>query len=73
MQSDLTAQVASRIRAEMARQQRSHRELGEALGIHQTQATRRLRGDIAFNTAELEKAAEFLSVPVTEFIEERAA
>jgi transcriptional regulator with XRE-family HTH domain len=68
MQLDLTDRVAAEIRAELARQNISHRQLGEALGIHQTQATRRLRGEIAFNTAELETVAEFLGVPVSNFL-----
>lgn len=68
MQLDLTDTVASEIRAEMARQRVTQRQLGEALGIHQTQVARRLRGDIAFNTVELEKTAEFLRVPITRLL-----
>jgi transcriptional regulator with XRE-family HTH domain len=71
----LTPRVAAEIRAEMARQGVSQRQIGEVLGISQPQVSKRLLGEVAFNTTELEKVAEFLGVPVTNFMHtpERAA
>jgi transcriptional regulator with XRE-family HTH domain len=68
MTQGLTPRVASEVRAEMARKRVSQRQIGEVLCISQPQVSERLRGEIAFNTNELEKIAEFLGVPVTNFM-----
>lgn len=75
MTQGLTQRVASEVRAEMARQHVSQRQIAEALGVDQSQVSRRLRGEIALNTTELEQVANFLGVPVTNFLvtPERAA
>lgn len=54
----------------MARQRVSQLRLGEAMGISQQQVSARLNGRIAFDTAELDVVAEFLRVPVSQFIGE---
>lgn len=51
----------------MARQRLLHRQLAVHLGISQGQVSARLRGDIEFRPSELEKVAEFLDVPVSQF------
>lgn len=68
MEQGLTQNVASEVRAEMARQRVSQRQLAEVLDISQPQVSDRLRGEIAFNTTELEKVAKFLRVPVANFL-----
>jgi transcriptional regulator with XRE-family HTH domain len=69
---DATAGIAGRIRAEMARQDRRHRELGELLGVAQPSATRRLRGTTPFRADELVRVARWLDVPVSELIQDAA-
>lgn len=62
---NLTQRVASEIRAEMGRRQISQADLGLILGIHRTQIGKRLKGEeLSFTTAELDKIAETLGVPV---------
>lgn len=67
MASTLADEISREIRAEMGRQQRRHRELAAHLGLSQGQTSARLRGEIEFRPSELEKAAEFLGVPVSLF------
>jgi transcriptional regulator with XRE-family HTH domain len=68
MTQSLSATVASEVRAEMARQGVSHRALAEHLGLPQTSVTKRLNGKIEFDISELERTAQFLGVPVTNFL-----
>lgn len=60
----LTQRVASEIRAEMGRRQLSQADLGLVLGIHRTQISKRLRGELAFTTVELDQIAEALGISV---------
>lgn len=65
----LTQRVATEIRAELGRQQMSQTKLGELLGIHQTAVSKRLIGTrYSFTTAELERIAEILGVPVDQLL-----
>ena len=48
-------------------------ELAQQLGKSQAFVSRRLRGEIAFDIAELEQIARWLDVPVADLIAERAA
>lgn len=67
MTESLPSQVATEVRAEMARKRMTQRELAEALGLPQPSISKRLLGKIPFDVAELEKAAEALGVPVSQF------
>lgn len=64
----LTLRVAAEVRAEVGRQQLTHRALGELLGLSQPQVTKRLNGVIPLDTAELDKLAAVLGVPVDRFL-----
>ena len=59
--------VAAEVRAELARRMISGREVGRALGWTQYYIAARLRGGIEFSLSDLEKIAEYLEVPVTNF------
>lgn len=65
MPESFSATVGATVRAELARRKRNQRELAEALGISQTQVSRRLAGEIAFNVDELAIVAAFLGVPMS--------
>jgi len=67
MTESLTHRVAAEVRAEMARQRVSQRKVGEVLGKSQPQISARLRGEIPFDTAELEQLAQTWGVPVSRF------
>lgn len=64
----LTMRVAAEIRAEVARQRVTHRELGRRINLSQPQVTRRLNGRLAMDTAELERIAQALGVSVDRFL-----
>lgn len=59
-----TERIAGEIRAEMARQQRSQRQLALALGYTQQAVSRRLAGHVAIDVDELDAIARFLGVSV---------
>lgn len=68
-QGTLTHRVATEIRAELGRQQMSQTKLAEKLGIHQTAISKRLIGTkYCFTTAELDRIAEVLGVPVDQLL-----
>ncbi len=69
----LTLRVAAEVRAEVARQRLTHSKFGELLGLSQPQVTKRLNGVIALDTAELDRIAEVLGVPVERFLTAPAA
>jgi transcriptional regulator with XRE-family HTH domain len=64
----LTERVAGAVRAEMARAQMTQRELAAAIGVQQPNVSLRLQGKHPFSTAELDKIAAFLNVPVERFV-----
>lgn len=57
----------------MGRKRVTHAQLAAVLGFSQSQASKRLRGVIEFRPSELEKAADFLGVPVTAFLPQPVA
>lgn len=57
--------VAGAVRAEMARQRIPQSALADALGLSQQAASRRIRGEVPFDVAELAGAAGLLGVPVS--------
>lgn len=73
MTDPLSQRVAANVRAEMARRQKLQRELAEALGISNNQASLRLAGRTPFRLDELERVAELLDLPVSALIAQSAA
>ena len=73
MGEDFTAKVAAEVRAEMARQRRSQEWLAARLGVSQSTLSRRITGELAFDTTELANVAAVLGVPVTRFLVGSAA
>lgn len=69
----LRLQVAGEVRAEMARQKKTGRELGDVLGLTAMSASRRLSGQTSIDLDELSKIADWLGVPVHAFFPERVA
>ena len=67
MTQGLPAFVAREVRAELARQRVTQRQAAEWLGISQVQFSRRLGEEIEFRNSEVERLAEALQVPVTQF------
>jgi len=68
MSESLTTTVAAEVRAEMARQRRSQRQVADALGVSNTYVWRRLTGEVAFDLTELEAVAAYLDRPVDQFM-----
>lgn len=68
MTQTLAEHVAREVRNEMLSQGVSQRELAASLGLSQPQVAKRLKGTIEFRPSELERAAELLGVPVTQFL-----
>lgn len=56
------------LRAMLARRRRSHRDMGVALGVSQTQISARLRGEAEWKFADLWTVAEWLDVPLSRLI-----
>lgn len=67
MQEKLQELIATEVRAEMARQNRTQRELGAAVGLDQGTVSRCLSGDRAFRAHELVLVARFLGKSVEHF------
>ena len=57
--------TAGAVRAEMARNRASLRDVAEATGIKKTTLARRLDGTYPFNVTELVAIADFLDVPLS--------
>lgn len=64
MPESFSQTVGATVRAELARRRITQRQLATVLGIAQTQVSRRLAGEVAFNVDELAVVAEFLGLPV---------
>lgn len=60
----LQAVVAGEIRAWMGRRNVNQTALAQALGVSQSQISKRLKGTVPFDIVELEKVARFLGVSV---------
>jgi transcriptional regulator with XRE-family HTH domain len=59
--------IAAEVRAEMARQQKTQREVGEILDLPQASIYLRLQAKRAFRAEELAKLAEAFGVPISRF------
>lgn len=60
--------VAAEVRAYLARERRTQRELAEHLGLSQQAVSRRLTGAQAFNINELHAVADYLGIDMTRLI-----
>ena len=70
----LTAQqIAAEVRAELARQNKSHREVAAWLDLAQPAVTLRIQGRRPWRAEELATIAAHLGVPAGQFFEGRAA
>lgn len=65
--------IAAEVRAEMARQNRTLRDIAPVLGIHHSGLALRVKGDIAFRAEELVALANALCVHVDQFVRIPAA
>lgn len=59
--------IAAEVRAEVARQRKTQREVGVVLGLPQSVVQLRLKGERPFRAEELAKLAEAFGVPVERF------
>lgn len=73
MTQPLTETVAGEVRAQLARHNRSRTEVAALLGLSRTALWNRLRGETEFSISELEKIADLVGVPVTEFVSPASA
>jgi len=73
--STLADSVAAEVRAQLARRQLTGTALAAAIGKSEMYVSRRLRGQVAFDLADIEQAAQFLGIPVVDLMQvpERAA
>jgi transcriptional regulator with XRE-family HTH domain len=60
--------IAAEVRAEVARQGRTLRELAEATGIDESSMSRRAWGHRSFRAEELSAVADWLGVSVAQFM-----
>lgn len=60
--------IAGEVRAELARQKRSARELAAVLGISEHTAGRRLNGETPFNMVELVTACTWLRMGLADLV-----
>lgn len=65
--------IAAEVRAEMARQNKSLRDLADDLNLSHQSLALRVRGDVAFRGDELVLLASALGVPADQFIRVPAA
>jgi transcriptional regulator with XRE-family HTH domain len=70
MQAKLQGTIAAEVRAEMARQSKTQRQLGAAVGLDQAIVSRCLSGERAFRAHELVLVARFLGKSVEHFAPE---
>lgn len=63
-----TAETGANVRAEIARRGVTQAAISEAIGVSQSQFSKRLQGRIAFDINELASIAHVLDVPLTDLI-----
>ena len=68
MPNNVRAMIAAEVRAEMARQNRTQRDLAERLGITQPSVQLRLSGQRPFRAEELPVIADWLGVPASQLL-----
>jgi transcriptional regulator with XRE-family HTH domain len=67
MAPNVRESIAAEVRAELARQRRSQRDVAEAIGMEQPNLQLRLAGKRPFRAEELAALAEHLGVSVGQF------
>jgi predicted XRE-type DNA-binding protein len=60
--------IATEVRAELARQQRTQREIGAIIGLPQASVQMRLKGITPFRAEELVMIADAIGVPISRLI-----
>lgn len=65
---DIRLVVSAELRAWMGRRNVNQTTLAQALGLSQSQLSKRLKGSITFDIVELERAARFLGTTVPELL-----
>jgi transcriptional regulator with XRE-family HTH domain len=60
--------IAGHVRAEMARQCKTQRDLAEVLGIDEGSTSLRFRGARSFRAEELVQVADWLGVPIGQLV-----
>lgn len=60
--------IAAEVRAEMARQNKSLRDLADVFGLSHQSLAHRVRGEVAFRGDELVLLADALGVPTEQFM-----
>lgn len=65
--TEIRQHIAAEVRAELARQRRTQREVATCLGMVQPVMQLRLSGQRSFKAEELVQLAELLGVPVGQF------
>lgn len=73
MQADVRRAIAAEVRAEIARQCKTQRDVAEVIGVDQGSAGRRLNGERSFRAEELAAVAAWLGVPPAQFMPAPAA
>lgn len=68
MRSNLKADVAGEIRAEMGRRNLSQQAIADHLGVSSVQIGRRMSGEIDWRLSELESLAELFGLQVRDLI-----
>lgn len=68
MPLDATRSVAAEVRAALARRGEAQRFVIDVLELSQPSVSRRLRGEVPFDVAELGKLAAALDVPISTFL-----
>lgn len=69
MPETATDPIAASVRAELARVNKSGRQLAVELGWHYPHFMRRLTGSVDFSAAELGRIAAHLDIPIARFYE----
>lgn len=73
MPNNVRAKIAAEVRAELARQTKTQREVADRLGITQPSVQLRLSGQRPFRAEELAVIADWLGVPAAQFLPPLAA
>ncbi|QZY52889.1 helix-turn-helix domain-containing protein [Leucobacter tenebrionis] len=68
---DTQGQVAANVRAEVAANGMTIKQLGEVLGLGERAASRRWHGEVAYTLDELAKLGEHFGIPWSEFAKPR--
>jgi transcriptional regulator with XRE-family HTH domain len=73
MPNDVRQTIAAEVRAEVARQKKTQRELGAVLEMDQASVWMRLNGKTPWRAEELVVLAQYFGVPVEQFLRTDAA